>query len=412
MSLKLRWVGADERDRVGEVRALCYGRAKAQVADFVKRIAEPDTRPGDWLLAERDGQAIGTATAVQQPMWVRGGAVLCQCVAYVGTVRTARRRIGGEPGVGTALMREVLRRGRETGIVVSALMPFRASYYDHFGYGVMERRAEWTIPLSILPQGDFPTVRLYEPQDRAQLEQCRQRIAQRGQADIERSSATWDRYLRSADEDGFLFIDRHGEGPVRGWMAIEHVASHPHGPDTVRCEFDTGYEDLVTLKGFLALLGSLRDQYSSARIQLPSDLPLHLLLDETQMTHRSARNHPTAEMRPFTRMQCRVLDHAKLIEAMKLPEESAGRCIVAIRETEGAISRLAVELESGRAHASPSDASPDVEMTDRIWAMIALGDVSASRAAELGLISVTNRTPLGVLDALSVGPAPYCREYF
>jgi hypothetical protein len=51
-------------------------------------------------------------------------------------------------------------------------------------------------------------------------------------------------------------------------------------------------------------------------------------------------------------------------------------------------------------------------MTDRVWAMVALGDLPASKAAEMGLIAVTNRTPLAVLDALSAGPAPYCREYF
>jgi hypothetical protein len=44
--------------------------------------------------------------------------------------------------------------------------------------------------------------------------------------------------------------------------------------------------------------------------------------------------------------------------------------------------------------------------------MVALGDLPATRAAELGLIAVTNRTPLAVLDALAAGPAPFCREYF
>ena len=187
MSLKLRWANEEERDRVGEVRALCYARAKKDVPEFVQEIRDEKTSAGgDWLLAERDGQPVGTATALRQTMWVRGGPVPCQGVAYVGTVRTSRRRVGDEPGVGTALMRETLRRGREAGAVVSALMPFRASYYDHFGYGVAERRCEWTVPLAILPDGDFPGVRLYEDRDRAALEQCRQRACQRGQADIER----------------------------------------------------------------------------------------------------------------------------------------------------------------------------------------------------------------------------------
>ena len=413
MSLKLRWVGEEARDRVGEIRALCYARAAKEVPDFIKNIREHRTSgPGDWLLAERDGAAVGTATSIPLTMWVRSGSVPCQGVAYVGTVKTSRRRSGTDPGVGTALMKDVLRKARERECVVSALMPFRGSYYDHFGYGVVERRADWTVPLSIIPDGDFDGVRFYDTaRDREALVECRQRIAQRGQCDIERSAAAWNWYLGQIDE-GFMVIDRHGDGPIRGWMAFAHVNTVPAGPDTVKAEYDTAWEDAATLKRFLHFLGSLRDQYSFATMQLPRDLPLNLLLKETQMTHRSARNHPTAEMRPFTRMQVRVLDHVKLIDAMKLLGGRAGKIVVAIKETEGTETKLEIEVKGGKVTATPSNASADVEMTDRIWAMVALGDLRATQAAELGLISVTNRTPLAVLDSFSLGPAPYCREYF
>jgi predicted acetyltransferase len=291
-------------------------------------------------------------------------------------------------------------------------MPFRGSWYEHFGYGIVERRADWTVPMAILPHGDFETVRFYEPQrDRPALMECRQRVAQRAQADIERSAAAWDAYVEDIERHGFLVVDRHGDGPVRGWMAFENV--HKDGADTVKTQFDTGFEDIATLKRFLNFLGSLRDQYSFASIRLSRDLPLNLLLREPQMTHRANRNHPTAEMRPYTRMQVRVLDHAKLLGAVKLPaDRPAGKAVVAIAESEGTVTKLSVEVADGKAVAAPTGASADVEMSDRAWAMIALGDLPATRAAELGLVSVTNRAPLGVLDVFSVGPAPFCREYF
>jgi predicted acetyltransferase len=414
MALNLHWVGEDQRDRVGEVRGLCYGKSTRDAAAFAEHLRlDRRSGPGDWLLAERDGVAVGTATQYPQTMWVRGGPVTCQGVAYVGTVKTQRRRAAGEQsGVGTAVMNEVVRAARERGFVVSALMPFRGSYYEHFGYGIVERRAEWTVPLAVMPPGDFDTVRFYDPQrDRQALADCRQRVAQRGQADIERNPATWDHYLANAME-GFLVVDRTGDGPVRGWMAFEHHHD-PHGQDTVRCEFDTGYEDLPTLKRFLHFLASLRDQYTFAKLQLPRDLPLNLLLKEPQMTHRANRNHPTPEMRPSTRMQVRVLDHAKLLAAMRLPyDHKPGKVVVAIRETEGHTSKLSLEMSGGKIATSVTDAAADVEMTDRTWAIVALGDLPATRAAELGLIDVTNRAPLGVLDVLAQGPAPYCREYF
>src|SRR5262245_9895223 len=152
MSLNVRWIQNDsERDRVGEVRALCYANARDETSTYIEQIrSEKHTGPGDHLLVERDGVGVGTATQIRQVMWVRGGSVACQGVAYVGTVKTQRRRGAGEDvGIGTVAMREVLRAAREREAVVSALMPFRGSYYEHFGYGIVERRAQWTVPMSI-----------------------------------------------------------------------------------------------------------------------------------------------------------------------------------------------------------------------------------------------------------------------
>src|SRR5688500_12054115 len=137
MSLKLRWVNDDERDRVAETRMLCYAPARKELAGYVDRLRnDRRTKAGDWLLAERDGVAIGTATSIALTMWVRGGAVPCQGVAHVGTIKTHRRKGGnGGPSVATVVMNETIRAARERGFVLSALMPFRGSFYEHFGYG-------------------------------------------------------------------------------------------------------------------------------------------------------------------------------------------------------------------------------------------------------------------------------------
>src|SRR5689334_3088147 len=93
MPLDLKWVGHADRDRVGHVRGLCYARSKKEVGDFVEQLRNDGrSGPGDWLIASRDGVDVGTATSLAMTMWVRGGAVSCQGVAYVGTVKTQRRR--------------------------------------------------------------------------------------------------------------------------------------------------------------------------------------------------------------------------------------------------------------------------------------------------------------------------------
>src|SRR5438552_2600426 len=145
MSLTLRWVGEEDFDRVALTRTRCYAAGAKEAARFGENLrAENRSKAGDFLLAERDGEAVGTASSYSFTMWVRAAPLRCQGVAYVGTVRTARRS-GGiskglNAGVATQLMHETLRKAREREEIVSALMPFRASFYEHFGYGLSETR--------------------------------------------------------------------------------------------------------------------------------------------------------------------------------------------------------------------------------------------------------------------------------
>lgn len=412
MSVNLRWVGEDQRDRVAETRMLCYAPARRELKEYVERLRnDVRSKAGDWLLAERDGVAVGTATSYAMTMWVRGSAIPCQGVAHVGTIKTHRRRSNdNSPGIATSIMNEVIRAARERNFVVSALMPFRGSFYEHFGYGFVERRAEWTVPMSILPRGDSSTdLRFYRADDFDEVVRFKQRLTERTHGDIERPAGLWKQYLDGSD-DGHVVVERAGNGPIRSFLYF--LQSHKDHVDTVRVD-EALYEDVAGLSRQLKFLASLRDQYTNVSMTLPADLRLNWLLSETQMTHRNNRNHPTSECRPFTRMQVRVLDHEKLLGEMKLPaDDRKGKCVVAIREVEGDVKKMSIDLADGKMTATATGATADLEMADRVWAMVALGDLPATRAAELGLIAVTNRTPLGVLDALAGGPTPFCREYF
>ena len=63
MAMTLRWVGADELDRIADTRFLCYGSAEKDRERFRERLRnDPRSKPGDYVLAEIDGQAVGTAT--------------------------------------------------------------------------------------------------------------------------------------------------------------------------------------------------------------------------------------------------------------------------------------------------------------------------------------------------------------
>jgi predicted acetyltransferase len=405
MSIDLRWVGEDELDRVALTRLRCYAKADSDLPRFKDWIRkDPRSKAGDFILAETDGQAVGTATHVPFQMYIRGGAVPCQGVAWVGAIKTMRRRgEGGTPGVASAVMHAMLRRARDAGDVVSALMPFRASYYEHFGYGVVERRVDWTIPIAALPVGPFDGVRFYESTDFAARAECLNRAKLTSQCDISRLDEYW-KVLDETRVDSLQVVDRIGDGPVRGSMVLMH--QQVDGRDIMKVS-ETIFENPAALKRQLHFLASLKDQFASVQLTMPADLPLNWLLKETQVPHRPV-NHPVAEPKLYTRMQVRILDHAKFLAAMHLPVDAKGSVVVAVHECEGHISKFKIEINAGRATAQPSEAMAEFECPDKVWAAIACGDVTATNAVKWGLATGRAET----LDILSRGPVPFCNEYF
>ena len=437
MPLELRWVDAaadgEAMDQVALARLRAYAPASADLPAMRDRLrGDPRAAAGDWLLAELDGEPVGTATSLAMATWVRGGHAWCQGVAYVGTSRTHRRSgsVGGtagegpagggpaeggerQPGVATRLMRAVLDRARERGQSVSALMPFRNSFYERFGYGAVERRHEWTVPTALLPTGDTGGFRHYAPEtDLDALAACRQRLVCQGQLDIKRTRAAWGALLARHAAGGWFYVDRlEPDGLIRGYLGFETIV-RPDGRWHLKVT-ELGYADVAGLRRALHLIAGQRDQYATASLLLPADVPLNRLLKETQLPHRVVP-HAAAECRPHTRMMVRVLDHAAFVgAATKLPPGHRGSAVVAVHEPEGTTSTFAIDLAGdGRAEVGRTGQSPQFQCTATVWAAVACGDVAASHAARLGLADCQDASAAAALDALAVGPPPFCTEAF
>jgi predicted acetyltransferase len=195
---------------------------------------------------------------------------------------------------------------------------------------------------------------------------------------------------------------------VSGWV---YLANDTHNGRAVLRIIEYAFDGNEGVLRLLNFLGAQRDQYATAWITLPSDFPLNRLLRETQLAHRPV-THAFAESFPFTRMQVRVLDHKRFLEAMHVPERCSGTADITVRETEGTVSRFRLEIDNGHVAVKPSTQTPAVECSDVLWASIATGDLSAKAAARLGLIQAHNLAAIELLESLSDGPVPFCHEYF
>jgi predicted acetyltransferase len=97
------------------------------------------------LIAEEDGRALAGVGAFPMRQNVRGSIFDMAGVASVASHPDARRR-----GFVRALLERLLRQTRDQGSAVSALYPFRPSFYGRFGYvGLPHRRTAAFAPLGL-----------------------------------------------------------------------------------------------------------------------------------------------------------------------------------------------------------------------------------------------------------------------
>ncbi|MBY8872000.1 GNAT family N-acetyltransferase [Micromonospora sp. PLK6-60] len=106
------------------------------------------------LVAEEDGEAVAAASAIPMRQNLRGRVLPMAGVAGVATHPLARRR-----GHVRTLLHRLLDEMRDEGHALTALYPFRASFYERFGYvGLPARRRVTLAPADLAPllRADLP----------------------------------------------------------------------------------------------------------------------------------------------------------------------------------------------------------------------------------------------------------------
>jgi predicted acetyltransferase len=129
--MKIRQISTDEWPQLsGPIQAYAFRPSPAPVNTpqsprDKQRYAEEHIT----LVAELDGAAVADLSAVRMRQNVRGAVYPMAGLAGLATLPQVRRR-----GFARALITQMLGLMRESGHVVSALYPFRPSFYERFGY--------------------------------------------------------------------------------------------------------------------------------------------------------------------------------------------------------------------------------------------------------------------------------------
>jgi predicted acetyltransferase len=154
--MEIREIGAAERASVSlPIQVYAFQPTPASGELLAALAGRQPFHEGDLsLAAEEDGVAVATANGMPMLQNVRGAVYPMAGVAGVATLPRARRR-----GFARAVVSELLDRMRDSGHAVSALYPFRASFYQRFGYVGLPAARTVTFPpeaLAGLLRADLP----------------------------------------------------------------------------------------------------------------------------------------------------------------------------------------------------------------------------------------------------------------
>ena len=334
------------------------------------------------LVVEEDGETVAAASAIPMRQNLRGRVLPMAGVAGVATHPLARRR-----GHVRALLHQVLDEMRDEGHQLTALHPFRASFYERFGYVGLPRPR--TVTFSPADLG---------PLLRAELS---------GEVTWERIGAgypTWRAFTERClhERHGFaIFPDFRAVG-LRDrddrWLLTATIGGSTAGAVTYRIDDHGGEliaDDLLAADPYarallLQFFARHVDQVERVRVRLPADELPELWLTDLAV-HVEARVSRPGSSAPMARLLS--------LDALTGLPAGAGRVRVELVGDRWLAGTHLLDGATGRLELLPAAAGPGVPTATLTAAGLSalaygvldpaevdirnLGDVPADAAAEL-----------------------------
>src|SRR5262245_20171261 len=368
------------------------GQRTYRVASVEKRrefyTEHPRFGQRDVRVVELEGQTVASLVLYPFHAYVRGQRIPITGVGSVAVSPEHRRR-----GVGEAALRAALRELRQRGNHLSALYPFRNSYYRKLGYGTIEYVHQLAVAASNLPLSDEARrVRRLMLPDRLAVETLYERVAQQGHFALARSPEWWAHRLWTYPGDWVVYEGRR-RGQIEGYLYYE--VEHSRGPFRLAVtlnEFVAATPEAH--QGLIGHLATLRDQVEEIHHAAGADNTWVTLL-------RSAQNlRPGAEIGAFndtggiaTGAMLRIVDVKGALELLPVAPHARGELIVEVDDPVLPINAraYAVSAREGRLRVAPEPKRrlPRLSADIDVLAQLAAGTLAPGRAAESGLARST-----------------------
>lgn len=221
------------------------------------------------LLVAQDRRGLAASLFIHRfHQWIAGASLP---MAGIGTVTVSpthrQRRIAGE------LMAHALRAARERGDLVSALYPFRVSFYQNLGYGQAGEALQFQIPPQVIPSfEERHAVELLSSESaRSEALTFFTEWARSQTGQLDRSASLWSRIL---SKDGIGLVGYREGGKLEGYALVSY---HNESPGNRYLSVDElVWSTPAARRGLYGWLASLADQWKQVVV---NTLPSHRFAD-------------------------------------------------------------------------------------------------------------------------------------
>lgn len=328
------------------------------------------------------------------------GSLPCAAIGAVSCRPAKRRR-----GYVAQLMRHLCDELRESGIPLSALNPFKMSFYRQFGWATFVEQRGVRAGLEAFEAFRKPIAGRFEPAGKEQIDVLHDIYlkALRGRfGPIVRTPHRWEgNTLHSSRATRYAYIWHDDAEQARAYCI--YSIEKRDNKQTMVCREAVALDPQARAQLF-SFMASQDSQVEQVEFQAPAEAPLSAILGGSL----------EFLVRPSTML--RLVDCKAALEDYHYPSSCTGRITLAITDSWIGTNQgsYALELQDGKASVErlPADTQADVSCDIAVLAQLYSRLVRPRMAATFGLIEVHNQSALKLLDAMFDGLAPFISDYF
>ena len=379
----IRPIPADELRSVARLRTVGFGGDEEQALTVLRD--DPRYNFSHIIVAEYEGEIVGTTTVFPAQMWLSGVPVKVGAVSGLVVLPEFRRR-----GVAAKMMEFSVMRMFAEGWALSVLFPFSAKYYRKFSYGTLSDCHAYRLnPSNLTVFVEGHKVRPFQPEDLPMM-----RVMYKGQLTwhngwFTRSNDWWEKIIEQWPD--IMVFDN--DGIIEGYYLYE-IKTSERGERVMHIKEIFAAEDAA----YRGLIGYLAAQNEADVIEYlaPPNTPLRHALRQPRADGAKNRGWVFNDLCHVTPgLMGRIINLPAALTARFYTRGMSGERVLKVSDPFISTNEepLVFRLVDGRAETRPAnDRPPQIETDIATLTQILCGYLSMVDARRLGRLRADEDT--------------------